>query len=168
MKIIQFENVLWTEPETKKPTRKVPCPDVTIPRQVFKRAKLSGDIELEIMKNALVATSKEMTVLEIMGAIKSLEVKLEDYYRCLQDNFLADTENAVCDCEFCEDCLCGGESDSLEDLKEILELSEIDTKTITELSEEQMEMLHDLGLCLEEVNFSIMEDEIIYFGGDEG
>ncbi len=123
-------------------------------------------MELEILSNAMVLTNRTMTVLEVLNVLESLEEKCRDYYRCLTENFMEDVDEAGCDCEFCQICM---ETNDMfpEFLKALQENAPLDQGVAPDLgcvSPEMVELLHDMGLCLSEINFAIMDEEEIYFG----
>lgn len=151
---------------TEKTASKTEAMQFALPDAFLKSAQISGDMELEIMKNALVLTSQQMTVMELLGAIESLEEKLHGYYQCLIENFIEDVDDAGCDCEFCEICMNtnGSFPDFMKAMAETRPPEVGMPQDLGNVSEEMVEKLHDLGLCLSELNYAIMEDEIIYYG----
>ncbi|MFI3254536.1 MAG: hypothetical protein R3Y63_09405 [Eubacteriales bacterium] len=137
-----------------------------MPDSFLKAAKISGDMELEILSNAMVLTNRTMTVLEVLNVLESLEEKCRDYYRCLTENFMEDVDEAGCDCEFCQICMKTNDMfpEFLKALQENVPLDQGLTPDLGCVSPEMVERLHDMGLCLSEINFAIMDEEEIYFG----
>lgn len=154
------------EPSFSPKNRLRDAEEFAMPDSFLKSANISGDMELEILSNAMVLTNRNMTVLELLNALESLEEKCRDYYRCLVENFMDEVSDTGCDCTFCEMCMATNGSFP-EFLRVIQENTPMDKGIIPDLgcvSEEMVERLHDMGLCLNEINFSIMEEEVVYFG----
>ncbi|MFI3255041.1 MAG: hypothetical protein R3Y63_12020 [Eubacteriales bacterium] len=137
-----------------------------LPDSFLKSASIHGDMELEIMKNAIILTNQTMTVVELINVIESLEEKLHGYYQCLVENFIEDVGEAGCDCEFCELCMDtnGSFPDFMKVMAESRESAEETALDLGSLSEKMVQQLHDMGMCLSEINYAIMEDELIYHG----
>lgn len=138
----------------------------SMPNRYLEDAQLDGDLELEIMKNAIIATKSEMTALQVLETINSLEEKIHSYYRCLFENFMEDVEGNGCDCLFCREIFTKKDF-ILDDYMDTADILEAKT-SILEVSEEKRKELHGLGLCLAELNFALMEDEVVYCGSPNG
>lgn len=140
--------------------------DFAMPDSFLAAANISGDMELEILSNAMVLTNRKMTVLEVLNVLEGLEEKCRDYYRCLTENFMEDVEEAGCDCEFCKICMETNDKfpEFLKALQENAPLLKGMMPDLGCVSPEMVERLHDMGFCLSEINFAIMDEEEIYFG----
>ncbi len=137
-----------------------------LPDSFLKAAGVKGDMELEIMDNVMVLTNRNMTVTELLNALESLERKTRDFYRCLVENFMDDVSEAGCDCDFCNICMNtnGSFPEFLKAMGESKGNHEGVLADLGDVSEEMVERLHDMGLCLSEINLAIMEEEVIYYG----
>lgn len=141
------------------------CDDgILLPFFLLELAEMKRDVQIEVYDGAIIGTQAEMNVLELLQVIESLEDKIEEYHRCLFENFIEDKDDEEVCCDLCNcvknDCV---NTSSLGHI--LLELGETGEKeNITHISEKMLLRLVDMGLCLEEINYAILEDEIVYYG----
>lgn len=147
------------------------CADfaVKLPTHVFNRANLSDNVDIDVMDGAILATSKEMTVLQLLHTIESLEDKLQSFYTCLHDNFSQSCDYRTCDCDFCSEFmdLDMVSPDWIKKIKEANDFFGVELHDITDLSDEMIVKLSNIGFCLDEINYAIMDDEIITISDPE-
>ncbi|MFI3226625.1 MAG: hypothetical protein R3Y09_04350 [Clostridia bacterium] len=152
---------------------------ITIPMEIIESVGLGEMITLSATNGLILLKNTDMTALEVIETIGALDQLTVQLYTALLSKFTQDDD---CDCcSFCEDyledsvavpdwaleavglplgtklCICA-EEDSERIVLEPVE----HTHDITDIDEEMLVTLSDMGICLGELNESIMRDEVIY------
>lgn len=137
---------------------------ILLPFFLLELAEMERDVQVEVNGGSILATQAEMNVLELLQAIECLEDKIEEYHRCLFENFIKDKPEGDFCCEFCGEV--ENEGVNTKKMKKILSKMGVtsENESILDISYKMLQRLVDLGLCLEEINYAILEDEIIYYG----
>lgn len=158
---------------------------LTIPTEVIKATGLGEMITLTAAEGIILLKSTEMTALQLIQTVTALDEMAVSLYNVLLSNFSKvedDEDCAHCDgCSFCEEfmedsvdvpawakeaagicpdtklCICVEENSE----RIILEPVEYEND-ITDIDEDTLIHLSDMGICLGELNESIMSDEVIY------
>lgn len=154
---------------------------LTIPMEVLVAVGFNDAITLDAFQDVIVLKKNEMTALEVINTIEGLEHIVISLYEELIATFHTDDE---CEnCAFCEDF--NDDIVEVPDWAKAVAGIDIDTKMcicvdedseriilepvsyafdITDVSDEMIERLSDMGVCLGELNESIMQEEIVYEG----
>ncbi len=152
---------------------------LTIPNEIIAQTNLGDEITLQTFPSVMVLKGTKLTALEVLQVIEALESVTDTLYATLLNKF--PKEDDCDDCTFCEgfleDCVdvpnwakevCGIDPDTKlcicaeQDSGRIL-LEPTDYEhDITDIDEDTLEVLADMGICLGELNESIMSKEIIY------
>ena len=152
---------------------------LTIPTEVIEAVGLGEMITLSATKGIVLLKNTNMTALDIITTISALDELTTRLYDVLLSEFSQDED---CDCcNFCEEymedtvdipnwalevvglpegtklCICAEEGSE----RIVLEPVEYE-HDITDIDEEILETLSDIGICLGALNESLMRDEVIY------
>ncbi len=152
---------------------------LTIPAEIIESVELGDMITLAATKGVIVLKKTEMTAFDVISTISALDELAVRLYDVLLSKFVKDEE---CDCcNFCEEymedtvdvpdwaldvvglpegtklCICA-EEDSERIVLEPVEYEH----DITDIEEDVLKRLSDIGICLGELNESMMRDEVIY------
>ncbi len=141
------------------------CDDgMVLPFSLLELAKMEHDVQVEVYDGTMIATKSEMNVLELLQTIETLEDKIEEYHRCLLENFIEDKFDGDYRCDFCNSYQYEGGNASII-AKQLKQMGISGKKaSLLDISQNMLQRLVDMGLCLDEINFAIMEDEIIFLG----
>ncbi len=136
---------------------------ILLPFYLLEMAEMNREVQVDVYDGTIIASQAEMTVLELLQAIESLEQKIEDYHRCLFENFVDCKSNENDYCVFSKSIQNNGVDPNL--LKKQLEEMGFDAEnnSILDISDNMLLRLVDMGLSLEEINYAVMEEEIVYF-----
>ena len=152
---------------------------LAIPMELLKKIGLGDAIEMDVFQDLIAVKNHEMTALEMINTIEGLECIILELYGELVATFPSEDECENCDLcgDFTVDCV-----DVPDWAKEVAGI-DIDTKMcicveedseriilepvsyafdITNVSAEMLDRLMRMGVCLGELNESIMQEEIIY------
>ena len=162
-----------------KNTTTIEVKGLTIPYEVLEAVGFTDAITLTAFEDVIILKKSKMTALEMIQTIEGLEHVAIGLYEELLANFHTDDE---CEnCTFCDDFI----EDSVEVPDWAKEVAGIDADTklcisveedsekiilepvsyafdITDVSEKMLVQLSCMGVCLGELNESIMQEEIVY------
>ncbi len=150
-----------------------------ITNEMISKAKIGRGMTIRQLEKAIVLTKTEMTALDLVQTISSLESIILEFYKVLVDRFPV-TEN----CDFCRNCEgnygldiklpkwaldeIGVETEAKLDIfvdeengQIVLEPKEYD-HDLSDISAEMKQQLSDMGVCLGDLEESIIVEEIIY------
>ena len=152
---------------------------LTIPQEILEQVGFADAITMNAMEDVIILNKSEMTALEMINTIEGLEHIVIGLYEELIANFplIGECEN----CTFCDDFtydnaevpdwakeIAGIDADAklridVEEDSERIILEPADYQyDITDVSEKMLVQLSCMGVCLGELNESIMQEEIVY------
>ncbi len=154
--------------------------NLTIPVESLIHAQLKDKSLVHVYPKAIVVMDMEMTALEVIDTILSLEDATKRLYQTLFAQFANDDDD--CDnCTFCEEFMedsvkipawameaAGLDPDTklgiiAEEDSERIVLEPLDCEhDLSDVPLETQHKLRDMGVCLGELNESIMREELVY------
>ncbi len=155
--------------------------EMTMQQEMTTKTKFSNEVTVQVFDAVMLLRNTNLTALEMVEIISTLEDVVDDLYNALIEAF---PQDEMCgDCSFCDGYMedninvpdwAKAEAGIAPDAKLFLCIEEGSGHImlepteykydITDIDEDMRMRLMDLGICLGEMNESIMDEDVIYRG----